>query len=850
MDDKAKIRRERMMAKKDADRDYKIKILRLSPVFADCADDDLGELAARASFKSFERNAILDKGVPTGANIYLLQSGITAEMHRIAPEISPVLTRLTGPSDLTGLATAFGDGINDDAIDKKNPLRFIKALINCSVLILPKAEILRLTRRDSAAMERIAGVLATETLTTGARLAATAHIGLEARLAGLLGEMADFVAKDDWQPTVTVGRISQSTFAQMLGVTREHVNRTLTMWESSGLIFQNKSGELVVYNRKRLAAIARRELEMDKRDRIDDWLEEIDSHLAHGLHQSALSLSMAASRRSPRMPIYKHRAVLAAARAGAVDHALALSKSMGLKGDYSDEDITCLHARLLRDKAFSIANDDERSTFLKESAGEYEASFDHLGGYYAGVNAAAGHAMAGDADKAKTIATAVAALPELAVDDDLADDIDTDEGARSDRDAKHDDAWRDPPQRLYWRRATAAECLLIAGEKTTAAAMFRLASVAPDAAPGKKSSTRKQLRRLAPFVGIDQEWIDGVVPQAKTLFFSGPMAGADLPPDNDAYDGVARDIANILSRTEIDTAYGALAAGSDLIIAKALMNAGVKLNVFLPLPPHEFCRQSVEAFGEGWRDVFIDCMQVAHAVDWSPLVKRASRAAFQLGASIAMGRAVRHSRDLETDAIGFFAAPPQDGNVSLSNENAVAWRDAGLHAETAVADWPRTIRQGAHDNAPVGVAAALILDEADISAGDLLSELRDAGFSPCAIDNEQAAALIFDNANDAMDAAAHIHASPTLAKARRWLDVGVIEKAVFDGADSAKNADLAGAFIAVACRPETERGETFATDAFVSIAMITPERADRFEYAGPATTRAKLFPCVMHKARL
>ena len=43
----------------------------------------------------------------------------------------------------------------------------------------------------------------------------------------------------------------------VLGVSREHVNRTLIMWERSGLILQSKGGEIVIENRKRLEQIVR-----------------------------------------------------------------------------------------------------------------------------------------------------------------------------------------------------------------------------------------------------------------------------------------------------------------------------------------------------------------------------------------------------------------------------------------------------------------------------------------------------------------------------------------------------------------------------------------------------------------
>ena len=209
-----------------------------------------------------------------------------------------------------------------------------RCLTDVSAISMPLADLLRVARRATELSQSLMNALAIQTNETAQLLAQSLRRPLELRLANIFSRIGDLIAGDDWRPTVGIGKISQSFAAEMLGVSREHVNRTLTMWEKSGLIFQNKSGEILIQNRKRLSTLASDKTAAPQAEKDSDWLWEIDSHLDYGLNQTAYHLAMEASKRAPRDMRFRHRAVLATARSGAMAEALALIDKLDLKHDY------------------------------------------------------------------------------------------------------------------------------------------------------------------------------------------------------------------------------------------------------------------------------------------------------------------------------------------------------------------------------------------------------------------------------------------------------------------------------------------------------------------------------------
>lgn len=803
----------------DADTEFKLRALRSAILIGKADEDDLVELARVAKPIAAPRGKPLAKGGVEGEQVYVIQTGVAAELQAESGADDALLVALAGagqPAGLVSAVTRLG-GANLDG----GHSRQLHCLSNVTALALPAADFFRICRRSTDLSLALAETLAREATDVAWLFVQSVAASLEARLSGFFARVADLTSTEDWNPATNIGPISQSAVAQMLGVSREHVNRTLAMWERSGLIFQNRSGEVIVQNRKRLAALAgdRSHSSSEKRD---EWLWEIDAHLDHGLNQAAQHLALEAVKRAPKDPQYAHRAVLAAARTGAYAEGLALFFKLGLDKEKTNEDISCLRPRILRDLAFAGNPDAPDLTHLEESAKGYSEAYRKTQGTYSGVNASAAHALLGDLPRAKKIAREVSAL--LATKDDDAQDS-------------------------YFHRATLAECRLLEGDVIAAASLFQTAIEAEDVTPGKRATSRRQIKRMARKLDIDLAWIDKAVPQPSVLFFSGPIARKADGDVEAAVESLIEALDDLLERQDIGWAHGALASGADIAIAERLIEADVSLSVHLPLSPQEFLKSSVHIGGDAWRERFFGCMRRAATIDWARRAPKPCNATYRLGADTAMGKAVRHAEQLETRAIGLFgAAAHASAKSSLSLNAAEHWRARGLEAIEARCDWPG--RDGPQRDlksvedevlfyalvaqpAEAGARAPLALAKAAEGA-TLVTEAADGG----------AVCHLFGTLEQAFAASREASAAKDAGNLRFWLDAGVFSKE--DLRPGSKSA--AAPLLTAMCRPLSELGAVYASEPFACAAALSPALLSiRFEYVGFAPTQEKLEPCALYQ---
>lgn len=780
---------------RDAERSYLVRILSSSPTFRGASPDDLNELARAARSLAVQRGGVIAPPKGKAPEFYVIETGVVAKLAAEADAGKSVLVGLFGAGDAIAIDVAFRDKPADPAGDA---MRELRALTNVTAAALPVDDFRRILRRSHELAEAAIGTLAVRQSKLEARFALALQSPLEMRLAAFFSQMAAMTAGNRWQPTAVIGKLSQSFVADMLAVSREHVNRTLAMWEKSGLIFQSKSGEITVENRKRLMQIAGERRAAKSATPETDALWEIDAHLDYGLNHVAYDLAQEALRRSPRDDRFKHRAALALARTGALDEALALFDSFQLAKNAADEDILCLGPRLRRDLAFRAAAPD--AALLKKAGEDYEAVYTKTGGYYPGVSAAAAFAMASEGPRAKKIAAKVAKECEA-----MLDGVDEDEPS-------------------YYPRATLGEALLIAGDRASAERAFIAARGADDFTPGKAATTRKQLHRLSSALKIDDAWIDRVLPQRGTLYFSGPLA-EERGLDEKALAGAIDDF---LSSHDIASAFGALAAGADIVIAERLLKAGVALNIQLPLPPDDFMARSVTQYGTGWRDRFIACLERAQTIDWNRTAK-SGRAAYQLGARLSMGRAIDQARALDAGAHGFFAtrSGPEDG-ASVSGDNAAHWRGLGRPLKMVTVDWPRPpAPKGAEGAGECFAALTLAGDAADFVFERAAFRIDGEGKTTITGYREPAAAVA---------AAREVAASAKGKALRLWLDAGV---------GIASDSRFAQTLVTAACRPDTAPGRIYASEVFADFAAASPDPPE-FVYIGHPAVEEKLHPCPLY----
>ena len=343
----------------------------------------------------------------------------------------------------------------------------------------------------------------------------------------------------------------------------------------------------------------------------------------------------------------RHQQILALARMGDVERARELFAAYALDRSANPHE-RAIGARLLKDRALALPEGAERTAALREAFDANHAIYEASGDSFPGINAATLALLAGDAGTAQRIATALLADPAV--------------------DAEGD----------YYLAATKAEALLILGRTEALDAVLRGPAVAGSDDHGARSTTRRQLAMVARHLGLDAaagEALLAPLAPPRVAHFAGHMFAAD-----DAAEARIRaEIDAVLDEEKVGFAYGALASGSDLIVAEAALARGVELHVVLPFEEEDFLAQSVLPGGESWLPRYRACLSRAASVTIASLMEFfGDPAQYGYGSRIAMGlaRLRAHHLGAEPIQIAVWDGAPAAGPAGTGADVA-AWQDEG-----------------------------------------------------------------------------------------------------------------------------------------------------------------------------
>jgi hypothetical protein len=313
-------------------------------------------------------------------------------------------------------------------------------------------------------------------------------------------------------------------------------------------------------------------------------------------------------------------AIIAHARAGALDQAWRLFALAGLDGPQDDPALLNLQGRLLKDRALRCRGA-RRLRLYAESASSYERSAAISPASYPLINAATLAWLAGEKERSTDLATQVLRLVE---------------------------ARPDEPETPYYRAATRAEALLLLGRHDDARAAMTEALAQAPRAWEDHAATLRQLALILAARGLDSGWLDALRPP-RSLHFGGHMS---FDPKVVRREHLDRKIATVLEEENIGFGFGALAAGADIIIAEALLERGAELHAVLPGGVEAFAAVSVDPFGKSWRRRFDAVLALAESVrPVRPLGALPDGAMIGLADEIAMGSALMNGRRLESSAV-------------------------------------------------------------------------------------------------------------------------------------------------------------------------------------------------------
>lgn len=291
------------------------------------------------------------------------------------------------------------------------------------------------------------------------------------------------------------------------------------------------------------------------------------------------------------------------ARSGSAQRAWTAFCSAGHDARTDDAAVLTLKGRLLKDLAMR-ASGDERLALLRKAAEAYSAASQLTDDSYPRINAATLVYLRGDAATAASLAA------------DLLDLLDKGQhGAET----------------PYWLGATRAEALLLLGRTIDAQKALADAVALAPRAREDRAATLRQFRRILAQLDADASWLaDFALPPV--MHFRGPIGIVGAAAEQaivDAVTGVAPALA-----------YGALAAGTDIVAAEAAIAAGAELHVVLPSDVETFRAGSVAPLGGEWGERFDRLVDRADSIETLAEAGGLTPAAVRLADDMAMGLAV------------------------------------------------------------------------------------------------------------------------------------------------------------------------------------------------------------------
>ncbi len=220
----------------------KLSVLRRHPIFSDLEPEALDQLCRYAKHTTLKRGAsIFAKGDP-GNSLFAVISG-TVKISISSPDGRNAILNLIGPGEIFGeIAVLDGAPRTADAI----------ANTNCEIYIIDRREFLPFVRSQPALAMKFIELLCARLRWTSEQVEQVILQNLPARLASALLGLTEKRKLDSGSRTIA---ITQQEISEMVGMTRESINKQLRAWAARNWV-RLEHGAIVVLNAEALRALA------------------------------------------------------------------------------------------------------------------------------------------------------------------------------------------------------------------------------------------------------------------------------------------------------------------------------------------------------------------------------------------------------------------------------------------------------------------------------------------------------------------------------------------------------------------------------------------------------------------
>jgi CRP/FNR family cyclic AMP-dependent transcriptional regulator len=219
----------------------KLAVLRRHPIFSDLEPAALDQLCRYAKPATLKRGApIFSKGDP-GNSLYAVISG-TVKISISSAGGRSAIFNLIGAGEIFG-EVALLDGLSRTAD--------VTANTNCEVLIIDRRELLPFVRSQPALAMKFIELLCTRLRWTSDQVEEVILQNLPGRLASALIRLTE---KYKLAPSGRTIAITQQEISEMVGMTRESINKQLQVWAARKWV-RLEHGAIVVLDVEPLQAV-------------------------------------------------------------------------------------------------------------------------------------------------------------------------------------------------------------------------------------------------------------------------------------------------------------------------------------------------------------------------------------------------------------------------------------------------------------------------------------------------------------------------------------------------------------------------------------------------------------------
>lgn len=220
----------------------KLSVLRKHPIFSDLEPEALDQLCRYAKHSTLKRGTtIVTKGDP-GTSLIAVISG-TVKISVSSPDGRTAILNLIGPGEIFGeVAVLDGAARTADAT----------ANTNCEIFIIDRREFIPFVRSQPALAMKFIELLCTRLRWTSDQVEEVILRDLPSRLASALLRLTD---KHKLAPGGRAIAITQQEISEIVGMTRESINKQLRVWAARNWV-RLEHGAIVVLDAESLQVLA------------------------------------------------------------------------------------------------------------------------------------------------------------------------------------------------------------------------------------------------------------------------------------------------------------------------------------------------------------------------------------------------------------------------------------------------------------------------------------------------------------------------------------------------------------------------------------------------------------------